>query len=322
VGTVTVPREIGDAQGRYVLGDVLGQGAMGVVYGAEGPGGEQVAIKFLHEHLATVPEVVERFHREARIVSRLRSPFIAPVRMAGRTQGRLWIAYKRLFGETLEDCLVRERALSASEAGRVVGEVLEGLAVAHREGVVHRDIKPSNVFLERSVGSSARACVLDFGISKYTPPPGATTDGDRLTNTSQMLGTASYMAPEQIEGASGVDGRADLFAVGVVAFRALAGTLPFEGESSTAILHAKLYEQFRTLGSATKRPWSAPWEEWVRRALAIRPEDRFQDSDAMLTEWNALLAGGGAPSLDEVLENLGPSAPASEGTLEAAPSSR
>jgi serine/threonine-protein kinase len=317
---VKVPRDVGDDNGRYVVGDLLGEGAMGVVYAAQGPGGERVAIKFLHDHLASLPDVVERFHREARIVSRLRSPFIAPVRMAGRTQGRLWIAYRRLFGETLEDRLVRERALPAEGVSRIVGEVLEGLAVAHKEGVVHRDIKPSNVFLER-VGRSERACLLDFGISKYTPPAGATTDGERLTNTSQILGTASYMAPEQIEGASEVDGRADLFSVGVVAFRALTGTLPFEGTSASAILHAKLYGQFRTLDSATGQRWGPPWEQWIRRTLAVRPEDRFQASDAMLADWRALLARGGAPDVAEVLANLGPSAPTSEGTIESAPSS-
>jgi serine/threonine-protein kinase len=320
-GAVSLPREVGDDQGRYVVGELLGEGAMGVVHAGRGARGEQVAIKFLHEHLAGIPEVVERFQREARIVGRLRSPFIAPVRLAGRTQGRLWIAYRRLHGETLESRLARERVLGAGAVGRIIAEVLEGLGIAHQAGVIHRDIKPANLFLER-LPTSERACVLDFGVSKYTPPPGATTGELTLTSTRQMLGTLSYMAPEQIEGAARVDARVDLFSLGVVAFRAVTGTLPFERKSTTALLRAKLDGNLRTLGAATGLRWPEEWEAWMREAMAVGPDDRFASSELMLEKWRAVVERGGAPDAREVLEGRGRESHANEATEQAPPSSR
>jgi serine/threonine-protein kinase len=288
-----VPREVGD--GRYRLGDALGRGATGTVYAGTAADGEQVAVKILHEHLSAVPELVTRFRREAKIAGSISSPHVAPVLAAGRTpQGLYWIAYRRLNGETLDACLRRDGVMHVSRAAVVLDHVLLGLGVAHQAGIVHRDIKPGNIFLERVPGGS-RACVLDFGSSKYRPPPGSATS-QHLTTASETLGTINYMPPEQFGGSAAVDARADLYAAGVVAFKLLTGTLPFMAESRGAIMLAKRNGVPLTLAQVSGGAvWPAAIEGFFVTALAREPERRFANAEAMRSAWGHSVAGVALP---------------------------
>ncbi len=135
--------------GRFKIKDIIGQGAMGVVYAATGTAGEDVALKVLHEKAAEHPDLVARFQREAQVAGRIQSPYIAAVLGAGRDRnGRLWIAFERLHGEGLDVRIRRERYLSFADVAPIVHDALRGLQDAHGAGVIHRDIKPANLFIE------------------------------------------------------------------------------------------------------------------------------------------------------------------------------
>jgi serine/threonine-protein kinase len=266
------------------IGRLLGQGTTGTVYEAVNASGEALAIKFLRDSFADDVEVVARFRREANICRRLRSEHIAQVVGAGRTELVYWIAYRRLHGETLSARLRRERVLAPEVLVPIIEQVLRGLAVAHVAGVVHRDIKPANIMLERTE-SGDRACILDFGVSKDRSFAGASTGSRNLTSATATLGTINYMPPEQVGGSASVDLRADLYSVGVVAYRALAGQLPYVGRSQAAVLHAKVSEDARTLAVSTSLSWPKALEDFFRRALARDPSGRFTDAHSMAHAW-------------------------------------
>lgn len=281
------------------IGRLIGEGVTGTVYEAVNDGGEALAIKFLREMFAEDPEVVARFKREASICQRLRSEHIAAVVGAGRTKQTYWIAYRRLLGETLEKRVRRDRVLPLATIGPLVQQVLRGLAVAHGAGVVHRDIKPANIMLERT-GGGERACILDFGVSKDRSRSGSGTTGTSLTSHTATLGTINYMPPEQIGASAAVDHRADLYSAGVVAYRAIAGQLPYVGSSQAAVMHAKLNVDARSLRDATGTRWPDALEAFFRRALAREPSARFADAGAMEAAWADACRIGAAPDLERL----------------------
>ncbi len=281
------------------IGRLLGEGTTGTVYEAVNTSGEALAIKFLRETFADDPEMVARFKREASVCQRLRSEHIAAVVGAGRTEQTYWIAYRRLIGETLADRLRRDRVIPLAAIAPVVQQVLRGLAVAHAAGVVHRDIKPANIMLER-VGGGERACILDFGVSKDRSRSGSGTSGGSLTSHTATLGTINYMPPEQIGASAGVDHRADLYSVGVVAYRASAGQLPYMGSSQAAVMHAKLNLDARSLSEATGARWPRELEAFFARALAREPSDRFADAEKMEAGWTAACGAGATPDLEQL----------------------
>jgi serine/threonine protein kinase len=281
------------------MGELLGEGAMGTVYAATDSRGQRVAVKFLHEGLADDAEAVARFRREAENCRRIRSEYVARVIGAGRSGDAYWIAYKRLTGETLAVRLRRERVLSQADALRVVEQILLGLQAAHAVGVVHRDVKPANVILER-VARGERACILDFGASKFRSQGSGGSADRALTSATATLGTVNYMPPEQFGGAAGVDARADLYAAGVVAFRALSGQLPFVRQSQAAVMQAKLTARARTLAEATGVAWPAPVERFSRRALAREAAKRFTSADEMRSAWIEAVAEAKVPTRAEL----------------------
>lgn len=281
------------------IGRLLGEGTTGTVYEAVNDKGEALAIKFLRETFAENPEIVARFKREANICRRLQSEHVAQVLGAGLEDDTYWIAYRRLDGETLAARLRRERVLALEKLAPVVEQVLRGLAVAHIAGVVHRDIKPANIMLERTE-TDDRACILDFGVSKDRSFTGATTGSRNLTTATETLGTLSYMPPEQIGSSATVDLRADLYAVGVVAYRALAGQLPYVGKSQAAVLQAKVNEDARTLAQATSLKWPRPFEAFFRRALARDPSARFTDAQSMASTWLDASRHRNVPQISEL----------------------
>jgi serine/threonine-protein kinase len=201
------------------LGNMLGVGAFAAVFRAHDPRLERdVAIKVLDPALGVSAEREEQFLREARIVAGVEHPHIVPLYSAESRGGLLYLVMRLLPGRTLADRIAREGALAPAEAARVAHEVAEALAVAHKHGVVHRDIKPDNILLD----AAGNAIVTDFGVSLVTWRRG---EAPGLT-----VGTPSYMSPEQALGTD-VDGRSDVYSLGVMLFEMLAGRVPFAGRT-------------------------------------------------------------------------------------------
>ncbi len=267
--------------GLYRVGELLGRGASGEVFAATGPEGQEVALKLLRSDYAKDPELAARFRREARIAARISSPYVARVLGAGKGRdGQLWIAFERLQGESLEARLRLRHVLPLADVAWIVRHVLAGLAAAHVTGIVHRDVKPGNVFLESAL---PRARLLDFGVSKLRDPE-VETASPNLTEEDEMLGTPSFMAPEQVD-APDVDARADIYSLGILAFLALTGVHPFPGTTTGAILQAKRHAQPRSLEEVSGRVFSPSLEGFMRTCLARDPRQRFQSAEVAEGAW-------------------------------------
>jgi hypothetical protein len=214
--------------GQYDIERELGRGGMGVVYLAHDVKLDRdVAIKVLPPLLAGSAEVRERFLREARTAARLSHPNIVAIHRADEIDSRVFFVMGYIAGESLADRLRRTGPLAPREAVPIVREIALALAYAHERGIVHRDIKPENILIEQSSG---RAMVTDFGIARVA-------EAAPLTMTGQVLGSVHYMSPEQVSG-DRLDGRSDLYSLGVVGFQALSGRLPFDSESASAVIVA------------------------------------------------------------------------------------
>ncbi len=294
--------------GIYRVQKIIGHGGMGEVYAADGPKGEAIAIKVLHARAAADPDLVARFHRESTIAKRIHSPYIAGIVGAGKeADGTLWIAFERLSGEGLDARLKREQYLSFGEVAPVVADTLRGLTSAHAAGVVHRDIKPANLFIERREltpqqiergESEERTRILDFGISKLRNTAGREFGEPSLTGFDATLGSFAYMAPEQVRGSARVDERADLYALGAVAFRSLTGRLPFEGANALTLIALKLDREAPSLTQTTGDEWPQTIERFLRRMMARDRDKRFVSAVEALDEWeqvSAQMAGVAPP---------------------------
>jgi serine/threonine-protein kinase len=282
----------GDMLAGYVVTRLLGRGGMGEVWAARDEETQrEVAVKVLLARAAMKPDLVRRFEREAKIASAIKSPFVCQLIDVGRTDdGAHLIVFEQLAGETLADRLKREQYLPFSEVGPIIDDVLQGLVAAHVAGVVHRDLKPGNIFLEVLPGAEdgvrrERAKILDFGISNLNKRErGEPT----LTAFDATLGSFAYMAPEQVRGEARADERADLYAVGAVAFRALSGRLPFEGSTAAILVSLKLDRQAPSLAAATGEKWPAGIERFLERALERDRERRFSSAAEALSEWRSI----------------------------------
>ncbi len=279
--------------GHYKVNRLIGQGAMGEVYAADGKAGEDVALKVLHAKAAEDPDLVVRFQREAEIAARIQSPYVAAVLGAGKDRnGRLWIAFERLHGEGLDERVRREQYLSFADVAPIVHDALRGLEAAHAAGVIHRDIKPANLFVERRAKSAApdaayghdeRTRILDFGVSKIRTR-GARKDSS-LTAFDATLGSFAYMAPEQVRGSARADARADLYALGAVAFRMLTGRLPFEGSTALNLIALKLDRDAPSLADMTGDTWPGALERMLAQLMARDRERRFGSASEALAAW-------------------------------------
>ncbi len=222
--------------GRYFIDREIGRGGMGVVYLArEVQLDRMVAIKLLLPHLAARPEFRARFLDEARLAARLSHPNIVPIHAVDATGGFVYFVMALVDGATLTERVRSRGPLSASDGGRVLREVAFALEYAHGHGVVHRDVKPDNILLERATG---RALVADFGIA-------AVVGADAAKGGA---GTPAFMSPEQVLGHD-TDARSDIYALGVTAYFALSGRLPFEGATLAEMLARQVHEQAPPLGS-------------------------------------------------------------------------
>ncbi len=258
--------QLGD---RYRIDRELGGGGMSRVFLAEEIAlGRRVVLKVLPPELAPVLSVA-RFEREVRVAARLQHPHIVPLLTAGEAGEVLFYTMPLVEGESLRARLDQQRELPVVEALRLLREIADALVYAHREGVVHRDIKPDNILL-----SHAHAMVTDFGIARAVSEA---VSGGTLTQTGMAVGTPAYMSPEQAAGESNIDHRADLYALGVVAYEMLAGHPPFRGATYQALVAAHLTHTPAPLTEA--RP-SVPPElaAVVHRCLEKRAADRYQDA--------------------------------------------
>jgi serine/threonine protein kinase/Tol biopolymer transport system component len=283
------PRPAGRAPGRmpeltgvrhlsqYRIGELLGGGGMGVVYRAEDVHlGRTVALKFLAADLVGDPAAKARFLQEARAASALDHPNICTVYEIGETgENHLYLAMPCYEGETLKARIARG-PLPVNEALDYALQAAKGLARAHRQGIVHRDIKPANLMIT----SDGLVKILDFGVAKLS---GEST----LTRAGVAVGTAAYMAPEQVRGEE-VDARADLWSLGVVLYEMVTGRRPFPGDNPEAIRHAVLTREPEPV--ARLRPdASAGLDRIVRGLLAKGAADRYPTADAVAADLRLLL---------------------------------
>jgi len=263
--------------GRYRITKLLGRGGMGVVYEVEHVElGKVMAMKLLSGELAKRPEVARRFAQEALLASQLSDPHSVQVFDYGVSDGLAWLVMQRIAGRTLARVLRDEGPLGAERVARLVVGITSSLAEAHERGIVHRDIKPGNVMVTSGVAAGEQAIVLDFGLAKLK-----SAGPSDLSGRGMVVGTPSYMPPEQVR-AEPLDGRADLYALGAVMYRALTGVAPFEGKTSADVCVRQVRElpipphvRAPHLGIPLALSWV------VMRALEKRPEDRFQSAQEM-----------------------------------------
>jgi len=261
----------------YEILEELGRGGMAIVFKAREKQLERdVAIKVLPFSLAFDKEFVERFQREARTSAKLEHPGIIPIYRVGKSGRVIYFVMKFLRGKPLSSVLAARGTLPPSEIRMILLQVARALAYAHKGGIVHRDIKPDNIMFDEH----GQAVVTDFGIAKAA-------SGGKLTGTGMSIGTPHYMSPEQAR-AQSLDGRSDLYSLGVVAFQCLVGHVPFDGEDSFSIGYKHIMEEIPTppLETYDQRTLF----EITKRMMAKSPDDRFQTADDLV---QALEAGGG-----------------------------
>jgi len=260
----------------YTLEGEIGRGGMGVVFNARDERlKRRVAVKVLPPELAFREEVRLRFLREAETAARLSHPHIVPIHSVGEgADGLVYFVMAYVDGESLGAKLKRRGRLPPDEARRIMLETADALGAAHALGIIHRDVKPDNILLE---GSRGRVVVTDFGIAKaLSSSSGSAT----LTATGVAIGTPHYMSPEQAAGDREIDGRSDIYSLGVVAYQTLAGELPFQAPTVPGILMKQITERAPLVSD--KRP-DVPEDltACVMRSLEKDPEDRWPTADAL-----------------------------------------
>ncbi len=290
--TESTPLEAGTVvEGKYKLIEPLGGGGMGQVWSAEHVTlGSLVALKVLHGSIMTSPDHRARFEREARLMAQLgdASRHITKVLEHGVLgDGTPYLVMERLRGEDLATRLKRDRALPLAEAADLIGQLCKALAAAHAEGVVHRDIKPANVFLAKDEDGLTFVKLLDFGVAK------ALSEAGEQTLSGQVIGTPSYMAPEQLTGEAPVDQRADLFAVGSIIYRCLVGKTAF-GRGSLSEMAMRIVSMTPSLPTKENPALPAGTDAFLMKALAKKPDERFQTARELADELARLAGAAGS----------------------------
>ena len=272
--------------GRYEIIDELGRGAMGAVLRARDPAmGRTVALKcILSGALAgdQTNEFRERFYREARAAGALAHPGIVPVFDVGEDEGTPFLVMELVQGRTLADALKQGERFSLERVCEIGQGIAEALGYAHRNGIVHRDIKPANILMTaKEVYGSERPRITDFGVAKLA--------GGEITTTGQLLGTPAFMPPEQFTGAP-IDGRTDLFSLGVILYRMATGEQPFSGETITAVSY-KIVHTDPIPPSRLNPAVGARLEAVLLKCLAKSPTDRYQTGEELAADLAAIRSG-------------------------------
>jgi serine/threonine-protein kinase len=257
---------VGQTVGKYRVVSRLGRGGMGTVYKAvDETLDREVAIKCLNPDVAD-KDTLKRFRAEAVMLARLNHPNIATLFELTEHDGQLLMVMEFVGGETFDKLVDRVGPMPVDRAAHLCVQVLDALASAHRAGVVHRDLKPANLMLTES----GRAKVMDFGIARMS-------GAERLTNDGFMVGTPAYMSPEQVLGGE-IDGRADLYSMGVVFYRLITAQLPFKADSGIAMVQKQLHDVPTPVRQLrTELPEAC--EDILTRALAKAPADRYPTAD-------------------------------------------
>jgi serine/threonine-protein kinase len=307
---MTIPKTIG----RYEIIDELGQGAMGSVFRARDPAmGRIVAVKtVLAVMLASVNgnEFRQRFYREARAAGALAHPGIVPVFDVGEEQGVPFLVMEFVDGQTLADAMKNGERASLDRVCQIGQMIAEALGYAHRNGVIHRDIKPANILLtSRHIYGEERPKITDFGVAKLAA-------GD-VTTSGQVLGTPAFMPPEQFTGAP-IDGRTDLFSLGVILYWMATGEQPFPGETMTAISYKIVHTE--PVPPAKLNPAiPARLEAVILKCLAKSPDNRYQTGEELARALAELRESARTPSMQTAAPMATSTGGESEDTLYLAP---
>jgi len=280
-----------EVDGRYRVVELIGEGGMGKVYLAEHVEiGKRVALKVLHPSYSRMPDLVERFRREARAASKIGHPNIVDVTDSGSTpDGSVYFVMEYLEGVELGSVIEREGAIDVSRSLRIAGQICRALAAAHHEGIIHRDLKPENIFLITRGGEADVVKVLDFGIAKTTEAEAARER--RLTSPGMAMGTPEYMAPEQAAGRA-ADARTDIYSLGAIMYEMVTGVPPYSGDNFMEILTKKAtIDPPPPLAVRPDLPNTV--SELVMAAMARDPGQRPQTMEALEYELNKCLSGRG-----------------------------
>ncbi|HEY0989549.1 MAG TPA: serine/threonine-protein kinase, partial [Kofleriaceae bacterium] len=280
-----------EVDGRYRVIELIGEGGMGKVYLAEHVEiGKRVALKVLHPSYSRMPDLVERFRREARAASKIGHPNIVDVTDSGTTaDGSVYFVMEYLEGVELGSVIEREGALDVARALKITGQICRALAAAHREGIIHRDLKPENIFLITRDGTADVVKVLDFGIAKTTEAEAARER--RLTSPGMAMGTPEYMSPEQAAGRA-ADARCDVYALGAIMYEMVTGVPPYCGDNFMEILTKKATQDPPPPG-LVRSELPSQVSDLVTAAMARNPDERPQTMEALEYELNKCLAGRG-----------------------------
>ncbi len=262
---------------RFLVEAKLGEGGFGAVYrGVQEGTGRQVALKVLHPRMTRSPQIVERFKREGRVLCKLRDAHTVTTYDFDTTEdGTLFIAMELLVGQSLQTVFTKEAPISWRRMFKIVADICSSLSEAHPLGIVHRDLKPENIYLEQRGEDPDYVKVLDFGIAKLVSGEigGAPA---QLTATGQTLGTLEYMSPEQLMGRQ-LDGRSDIYALGVVTFELITGRLPFPDAVGPAALISAQIRSNPPVPSSLNPTVPPEADAVILRMLAKTPNERYGD---------------------------------------------
>ena len=277
----------------YTIEGEIGRGGMGVVYRARDERlHRRVAVKVLPPELAFQKEIRERFTREAQTAARLSHPHIVPIHDVGQGAGVVYFIMGLVEGESLGGRLKRRGKLPPDEVRRIMKETADALSAAHAFSVIHRDIKPDNILLE---GTRGRVMVTDFGIAKAV----SQTSGATLTGVGIAIGTPQYMSPEQAAGEREIDGRSDLYSLGVVAYQMTSGLLPFNAPTVAGILMKQITEPAPILHE-TMDGIPEDLSLAIARCLEKDPENRWPTADALRRSLESRTVSGYRPTQTQV----------------------
>lgn len=267
--------------GEYVLVKKLGEGGMGAVYLAENASIDQkIAVKVLHGHAAESEELVARFNREAKAISKLTHPNIIRVFIFGHTEdGLIYMAMEYVEGGSLRGLIQREGHLDELRAISIMRQSLHALHEAHELGIVHRDLKPDNIMLCNFRGVREFVKVLDFGIAKVKEP--ASANQAKLTQHGVVYGTPEYLSPEQAQ-AKELDGRSDLYSLGIILYEMVTGVVPFQSPTAVAVLAAHVYDAPTPPQDVSKHALSPKMSQIILKALAKTPGERYPNAMSFL----------------------------------------
>ncbi|MCK4900907.1 MAG: serine/threonine protein kinase, partial [Anaerolineales bacterium] len=267
--------------GRYEVKSEIGRGGMATVYHAYDPNFERdVAIKILPQAFLYDTQFRERFQREAKMIALLEHPAIVPVYDFGEEENQPYIVMRYMAGGSIAERL-RQSPLSVEETSRIILRLAPALDAAHARGIIHRDLKPGNILFDQY----GNAFLSDFGIARIIQQSSATLTGE------SVIGTPAYMSPEQVQGEKAIDGRSDIYALGVLIYQMLTGQVPYSSETSTKVMMMHILEPVPDV-LETRADLPLACQSVIAKAMAKDPEDRFATTDELAIALEIAAKGG------------------------------